>query len=179
MIHYYLAKLHIFKSGTMKIIGLTFSFITLFFIGFSQIQSIPSTQIKTMDGLPFDTKNISNDGQPIIINFWATWCGPCKRELNTIADLYEDWQDETGVVLYAISIDDARNMSRVKPYVNGVAWDYEILLDPNSDFRRAMNVNNPPHTFLVDGNGKIVYQHNSYSPGDEDELYDELLKLVE
>ena len=82
-------------------------------------------------------------------------------------------------MLYAISIDDARNMSRVKPYVNGVAWDYEILLDPNSDFRRAMNVNNPPHTFLVDGNGKIIYQHNSYSPGDEDELYDELLKLVE
>ena len=163
----------------MKFIGLTLSFVALCTLGFSQIQTVPSVQIKSLDGLPFDTKEISNDGQPIIINFWATWCGPCKRELNTIAEVYEDWQDETGVVLYAVSIDDARNLSRVKPYVNGVAWDYEILLDPNSDFKRAMNVNNPPHTFLIDGDGNIVYQHNSYSPGDEEELYDELLKLVE
>ena len=60
----------------------------------------------------------------------------------------------------------------VKPYVDGQAWDYEVYIDPNGDFRRAMNVQNVPHTFLVNGEGKIIWQHNSYSEGDEYELYD-------
>lgn len=140
---------------------------------------IPSASVKTLDDKSFDTKNISNDGKPIIINFWATWCSPCKRELNTIAEDWEDWVDETGVKLVAVSIDDARNMAKVKPYVNGKGWEYDVLLDPNGDFKRAMGVNNVPHTFLVDGKGNIVWQHNSYSPGDEEELYELVTKLAE
>lgn len=139
--------------------------------------SIPAVDIKTMDNQSFNTGDISNDGKPIIISFWATWCSPCKRELNNIADLYEDWVDETGVKLIAVSIDDSRNASKVAPYVNGQAWDYDVLVDSNFDFKRAMNVNNVPHTFLIDGNGKIIWQHNSYSEGDEYELY-ELVKKV-
>ncbi len=139
---------------------------------------IPSASVKTLDGQTFDTKNIANDGKPIIINFWATWCSPCKRELNTIAEDFEDWVDETGVKLVAVSIDDTRNMHKVKPYVDGKAWEYEVYLDPNGDFKRAMNVNNIPHTFLVDGNGNIVWQHNSYAPGDEEELYELVQKLA-
>lgn len=139
--------------------------------------SIPSTSIKNLDGTTFDTGTIENDGKPIIINFWATWCSPCKRELNNITDLYEDWVDETGVKLVAISIDDTRNMAKVAPYVNGKGWEYEVYIDPNGDFKRALGVNNVPHTFLVDGNGKIVWQHNSYNEGDEYELYELVQKL--
>ena len=65
----------------------------------------------------------------------------------------------------------------VSPYINAKAWDFEILLDPNGDFKRAMGVNNVPHTFLVDSDGNIVYSHNNYAPGDEDELYEQVLKL--
>ena len=68
-------------------------------------------------------------------------------------------------------------MQKVKPYVDGQAWDYQVLLDPNGDFKRLMNVNNVPHTFLVDGNNQIVWQHNSYSEGDEYQLYDLVKKL--
>lgn len=112
-----------------------------------------------------------------MISFWATWCSPCKKELNTIHDLYPDWQDETGVTLVAVSVDDEKTKRQVAVYSNGKAWDYEILLDPNGDFKRAMGVNNVPHTFLIDTEGNIVYSHNNYAPGDEEELYEEILKL--
>ncbi|NQV53415.1 MAG: TlpA family protein disulfide reductase [Flavobacteriales bacterium] len=141
-------------------------------------RKIPAVEIKAMNGASFNTSSIQNDGNPIIISFWATWCSPCKRELNTIAEEYVDWQDETGVKLVAISIDDARNMHKVKPYVDGQSWEYDVYLDPNADFKRAMNVNNVPHTFLIDGDGNIVWQHNSYQPGDEHELYELVEKLA-
>ena len=141
-------------------------------------RKIPDVTVKNLDNSSFQTGEIENDGKPIIINFWATWCSPCKRELNTIAEEYQDWVDETGVKLVAISIDDARNMHKVKPYIDGQGWEYEVYIDPNADFKRAMNVNNVPHTFLVDGEGNIVWQHNSYAPGDERELYDLVEKLA-
>lgn len=140
---------------------------------------IPDVTVKDLNGASVNTGSFDNDGKPMIINFWATWCMPCKRELNNIAELYPDWIDETGVKLIAVSIDDARSVSRVVPYVNGAAWDYEVYIDSNADFKRAMNVNNVPHTFLVDGDGKVVWQHNNYAPGDEYELYDKIVELVE
>jgi len=162
-----------------KVLSLTLLTLMVAFVSVAQDggRKIPAVDIKTMDGSTFNTGSIQNDGNPIIISFWATWCSPCKRELNTIAEEYIDWQDETGVKLVAISIDDARQMHKVKPYVDGQAWDYEVYLDPNADFKRAMNVNNVPHTFLVDGDGNIVWQHNSYQPGDEEELYELVEKL--
>ncbi|HAS35926.1 MAG TPA: hypothetical protein DCS15_05530, partial [Flavobacteriales bacterium] len=87
-------------------------------------RQLPGIGIKDIDGSPFNTSEISNDGKPIIISFWATWCSPCKRELNAIADEYDDWVEETGVKLIAVSIDDSRNVQKVKPYVNGQSWDY-------------------------------------------------------
>jgi peroxiredoxin len=98
--------------------------------------------------------------------------------LNTIAEEFDDWVDETGVKLIAISIDDARSASRVEPYINAMGWEYTVLMDPNGNMKRAMNVNNVPHTFLLDGNGKIVWDHNNYSPGDEHELYQEVVKYA-
>ena len=141
------------------------------------IGQLPSVNIKDMEGNSLNFSKISNNGKPMIISFWATWCKPCKAELNTIAEEYDDWVDETGVKLVAVSIDDARSSSRVEPYVNAQGWEYLVLMDPNSDLRRAMGVNNVPHTFLVNGAGKIVWDHNNYSPGDEEELYEKLINL--
>jgi thiol-disulfide isomerase/thioredoxin len=146
--------------------------------GQKEKRSIPSATVKNMEGSSVNTTELSNNGKPMIINFWATWCSPCKRELNNIADVYDDWVEETGVKLIAISIDDARNAGKVAPYVNGKGWEYEVYIDSNQDFKRALNVNNVPHTFLVDGNGQIVWQHNSYSEGDEEELYEAVKKLA-
>ncbi len=144
----------------------------------SRKKQLPSVQLKDMEGNVVNTAELGLDG-PIVISFWATWCSPCKRELNTIHELYPDWQDETGVTLVAVSVDDQKTMNAVPMYVNGKAWEYIVLMDPNGDFKRAMGVNNVPHTFLIDKDGYIVYTHNNYAPGDEDHLYEEILKLTE
>jgi cytochrome c biogenesis protein CcmG/thiol:disulfide interchange protein DsbE len=156
---------------------------TLFTISLSaqstgNVKTIPSVIIKDVKGSNFNTSDIKNDGKPMIIDFWATWCAPCKAELNAIAENYTDWQKETGVKIYAVSIDDARNMDKVKPYVDGKNWEFEVLLDPNSDFKRAMNVQNVPHIFIVNGKGEIVYQQNSAAPGDDEKLLEMVKKLV-
>ena len=139
---------------------------------------LPAVNVKTIDGATLNTANINNNGQPIIIDFWATWCKPCVQELTAISDLYEDWQKTTGVKIYAVSIDDARNSARVKPFVNARGWEYQILLDPNADLKRAMNVGDIPHTFLINGKGEIIFQHAGYAPGDENELYEKLLESI-
>ncbi len=144
----------------------------------SATTQLPSVNIKTLDGEPFNTKEISNPGKPIIISFWALWCKPCKKEMNAYNENYEDWVKETGVKIYAVSIDDSRSTAKVLPFVKGKDWEFTVLLDPNGDFKRAMNVNMIPHTFLLDGNGKIVYQHTSYYEGYEDEMFDLLKKIA-
>jgi peroxiredoxin len=168
------------KQKTMK--KLLFSILAFSFFSFITLNgdgdNIPSASLKTLDGSKINSSTFSNNGKPIIISFWATWCKPCKKELDAIAENYADWQKETGVKLIAISIDDARTTGKVVTDVKTKGWEYEVYLDENQDFKRAMNVNNVPHTFLVDGNGKIVWSHNSYSEGDEEKLYENVKALV-
>jgi peroxiredoxin len=144
----------------------------------AQVSSLPAATLKNLDGKDVQTADLSNDGKPMLICFWATWCSPCKKELNTYADYYEEWQKETGVKIYAVTIDDQRTVNSVKPYVNSVSWEYEILSDVNKTFSQAMGVNSPPHTFLLNGKGEIVWQHVGYTPGDEEEVREQLLKLA-
>ena len=147
-------------------------------LSIAQNRTLPSVDVKTLDGGSINITAIENDGNPIVISFWATWCKPCKKELNTIAEVYEDWQDETGVKLIALSIDNARSMAKVAPYVNASDWDYEVYLDPNGDLKRAMGVSTVPHTFLLNSKKEIVWQHKGYVDGDEDELYEQIEKIA-
>ncbi len=158
--------------------------LTILFLSFSVFvkagdgDKIPSATLKKLDGSKINSNTFSNNGKPIIISFWATWCKPCKKELDAIAETYPEWVKETGVKLIAISIDDVRSSSKVVTDVKTKGWEYEVYLDENQDFKRAMNVNNVPHTFIIDGNGLIVWSHNSYSEGDEDKLYENIKALI-
>lgn len=142
-----------------------------------KLNIFPSVDIKNIEGKIINTDEFDNGGKPIIVSFWATWCKPCAKELDAISEVYDEWQDETGVKLLAISIDDARNTAKIAPFANGKDWPYEVYLDANSDLKRALNVNAIPHTFLLNGKKEIVWQHTSYFDGDEDELFEEVQKL--
>ncbi|MCX6272995.1 MAG: TlpA disulfide reductase family protein [Bacteroidetes bacterium] len=140
---------------------------------------LPSVTIKTTGGRQFNTADISNNGKPVILCFWKTCCKPPENLLAALAEVYEEWKEKTGVKIFAISVDDARSSSRVQSFAESKGWEFELLLDPNSDFKRAMNVNALPHVFLLNGKGQIVWQKILYEPGMEAEIEKELIKIKE
>lgn len=157
-----------------------FAFLTMAFLclGLSaQNAKLASINIKDVDGKVVNTSTFNNGDKPYIVCFWATWCHPCLEELSAMAELYEDWQKETGVKIYAVSLDDTRTKGKVKPLVNSMEWEYEVFIDENSDFRRAMGVNNPPHTFIVGADGSILWQHAGYAEGDEENTIKKYIEL--
>ena len=132
--------------------------------------SFPFVELNDVDGKNVKVNELTNQGKPVIIAFFATWCKPCIRELNAINDLYDDWQEETGVEMYIVSIDQGQDIKKVRPLANGNDWEYHVLLDPNGELKRAMNVQNVPHMFVLDSNGQIVYNHSGYTDGSEKEI---------
>jgi peroxiredoxin len=142
------------------------------FIGFSQSE-MPKIELTTVDGTTISSKDLSKEDKVIVVSLWATWCVPCLKELDAISEIYPDWQAETGVELFAVSVDDSRTVKRVKPLINGKGWDYTVLLDTNNDFKRALGAATVPLTLLVKNN-EIVYRHSGYSPGAEYELYEKI-----
>lgn len=148
------------------------------FSAFSASAELPSVNLKDINGKVIDTAKLNNDGKPFVIDFWATWCKPCVRELKAIADVYDEWVEETGVKIYAVSLDEAQNEQRVKPFVQNKGWEYEVLLDPNGDFKRMLGVSDPPHVFVVDGEGNIVWNHQGYVDGSEEEILEAVKKAM-
>ena len=139
---------------------------------------VPSVTLKDINGKTVNTAELKNDGKPFIIDFFATWCKPCNRELDAIAEVYDEWREETGVKIFAVSIDQAQNINKVKPLVDNHGWEYEVLLDPNGDFKRALGIQMIPYVLIVDGKGNIAYKHNGYTDGAELELIEKVRELV-
>ena len=139
---------------------------------------LPSVLLKNTEGKTIDTAKLDNDGKPFVISFFATWCKPCNRELKAISEQYADWQDETGMKVVAISIDQAQNINKVKPMVDAEGWEYEVLLDPNSDFRRALGIQMIPHVLIIDGEGKIVESRSGYTEGAENHIIEKIREIL-
>ena len=139
---------------------------------------LPSVQLKDINGKVVNTAELNNDGKPFIISFFATWCKPCNRELSAISEVYDEWKEETGVKVIAVSIDQAQHINKVKPLVDGNGWEYEVLLDPNSDVKRALGVQMIPHVLVIDGNGKIAESRSGYTEGSEGHLLEKVKELL-
>jgi peroxiredoxin len=139
--------------------------------------SLPDVVIKNLSGKETSFNTIAAKGDTAtIIGFWATWCVPCTTELETLNDLLPGWKKETPVKLIAISVDDSRTVAKVRSFVKGKGWDFDIYTDTNNDLKRALNVNDIPHIIII-RKGSIIYQHTGYVPGDEDELITKLKSL--
>jgi len=147
-------------------------------VGFgASAQSLPDVKVENQEGKVISIQELV-DGTPMIISFWSTTCKPCIMELNAINDNLYDWLDEVDMKVVAVSVDDARTVSRARAMTQGQGWDdYVCVYDKNQDLKRAMNVSLTPHTFVVDGQGNIVASHSGYTPGSEQKLFEEIKAL--
>lgn len=161
----------------MKIKIVTLCLLCSFRIGFSQ-KNIANVEIRKLDNTSVMSGDLVEEGRPTLIVFWATWCSHTKDALTSINDDYlEDWISDFDLNLIAISVDDSRNLAKVKPFADGQGWEFDVFTDVNSDFKRAMNVNNAPHFMLFDLDGNLVWQQNSFAPGDEYTIEKQLINI--
>lgn len=146
-------------------------------IAFSQ-ENFPSVNLKSVSGktVDFSTLAASSKDTMVVMSFWATWCIPCINELENINEVLEEKQKEKPFQFVAVSIDDSRTEKRVKPFIKGKGWRFDVLLDNNSELKRALNITDVPHVIIIKG-GKIVYRHTGYIAGEEENLFETILKL--
>jgi peroxiredoxin len=159
------------------------SFTVVSFLSFAQEEKsyseIPEIQLTNIKGDSVELTEQIKGTQLTVISFWATWCAPCKKELNAIHEVYKKWQKEMDVQLIAVSIDNERTVARVASYIETSQWNYQVLLDIDWRLKKAFDINNIPFTVVVDENGNILYSHQNYAEGDEEFLYEELVKNTE
>lgn len=153
----------------------TLIFILLATISFSftpagTTKKLPDITITDLQGKPVRIQEYAKQSKITILSFWATWCSPCKRELDAIGELYPDWTEAYDVRLVAITIDNARALTQVKPLIEEKGWEFDVLVDSKQELQQALNFQAIPQTFVVDAEGNVLYQHEGYTPGDEYEL---------
>ena len=131
-----------------------------------------SLNVETLAGQKVALKDyIDKESKITVVNFWATWCKPCKEELDNIqAEYLEDWKEKYDIKFVAVSMDNPRTKPKVKGVVDTKGWEYDILCNPDNSAYQMLGFNSCPYTLLVNEDGNIVYKHTGYKPGDEEEL---------
>lgn len=139
-------------------------------------QSLPDVKLEAISGITLQSASLVDHETPFAVTFWASWCKPCQKELDALGEVVPDWDGDFNLRIYAVCVDDARSVSRAKALLESRDWPVTPLFDTNSDLRRALNVSSIPHVFVFDKNGKQVFTHVGYIPGDEEELLEQLKK---
>ena len=152
-----------------------------FFILFSLVSSLYAQEhqnltVQTLNGDDVAVESLIQQG-PVLVNFWALWCEPCKLEMRTLQSLYEKYKDRNFSIL-AINQDNQKSVSKVSSFIASLEYSFYVSTDPNGEVAQQFNVQNIPFSLLFDKNGKVVYKAIGYKPGDEKKLEAALEKIL-
>jgi thiol-disulfide isomerase/thioredoxin len=141
-------------------------------------QELPDTQIKDVNSNKKMAFNQTVEkGKVTVINFWATWCVPCKKEIKNMRTKLPQWKQEADFNYMTISIDESRAEGLVRSYAKSQGWDFPYYIDPNSDLKRSLNFQSVPYTVVIDRTGKVAYAHSGYEEGGEEEVFAKVKEL--
>ena len=132
---------------------------------------------ETLDNHEIKLSEINKES-PILISFWALWCKPCRAEIKFLEEYYNKYKSK-GFSIIGINQDSPRSLAKVKAFVNSHNLTFPVVLDPNQEIFQKFNGQSIPLSILFNKEGEIVYSHIGYLPGDEIELENEIIKLVE
>lgn len=137
--------------------------------------NVPGYKMKTLAGKRISLKDYR--GSPLLLNFWATWCAPCRKEFPIIKEI-ENKFGKDGLVVLAINVDDTRTISAVKSFVSAHSLNFTIPLDPNRKLLNNFRGSALPLTVLIDASGNVVRIYTGFLGMWEEEIYRQLSELV-
>ena len=155
-----------------------FIIVSLFLLSILSAQDrVPNLRLKMLNGKYAKLYDFLKDG-PMIIDFWATWCEPCKKQMRYL-DLFHNHFKELGFKVLTVNTDTPKSMSKVKPYVRTKGFEFNVAVDPNSQIKKKLKIQQMPTTIIVDQDGTVVYRHKGYVPGDEVGILKAITQLLD
>jgi thiol-disulfide isomerase/thioredoxin len=139
--------------------------------------SLPDLALRDLQGKERPL-SVWHDGKPMLLDFWATWCVPCRAAFPHYAQLAERYA-EHGFHVVTVSADRPAQQKRIAPLLEKLGVDFVVLLDPEGELGDAMGVLSLPTAFLIDAQGRIAYRHSGYLPGDERAVEEQLRALLQ
>ncbi len=127
--------------------------------------TVPNLKFKLINGKQVRLTDLTAGG-PVLIDFWATWCAPCKKEM-VFLDQFQRTYGDRGFTVLTINQDSQKSLSRVRSYVQSKNYSFLVALDPNQKLARSLNAVLLPTTILIDSKRRILWKHQGYLPGDE------------
>lgn len=129
----------------------------------------PDFRAVDLEGERFSLEDLLGKG-PILVDFWATWCKPCIKELPYIQRIHDDLA-ESGVQVLAVTIDSPKSQAQVRKFIKSRKFTFRVVMDGEQDvFRKLQGKGTVPYVVVLDSQGNIRYHHTGYRPGDEKEL---------
>ncbi|HEX9140299.1 MAG TPA: TlpA disulfide reductase family protein [Steroidobacteraceae bacterium] len=133
----------------------------------------PAFALGSQSGKPVDLSHLK--GQVVLINFWATWCGPCRKEMPVLDQLYSKYKP-LGFTLLGVNVEP--DPSNATGFLKSTPVTFPILFDTDSKVSKLYEVAGMPSTVIVDRKGNVRYIHRGYNPGEENEYLDQIRSLV-